>query len=191
MPQKAGARKALVLVAATISVFFLSGHGAGAARLTDCRLESDRMVVTLHSGGYRVVDGDQGQRIKMEGYGYLMAPGVPMLPMKRFLVALPPGAVARSVGLLGCETAAVPGVYRIAPFSGIMFLPGMPRFGQIKHRLKREWRAAHDAVYLVDSMFPEEPVWLAGRVSLRKYSYATVAFCPFTYNGWTAFSSSR
>ena len=105
-----------------------------------------------------------------------------MLPMKRFLIALPPGSRARSVEILGSQTSELAGVYGIAPFPGIMFLPGMPRFDEAMQRLGDEWETANNAVYSSDDPFPEKPVWLAGKGTLRKYAYAAAAFSPFTYH---------
>ena len=58
---------------------------------------SSVLTMDVYSGEYQTTDTDQGQRIEMDGFGYLTVPGKPMLPAKNFLIALPPGARVRSI----------------------------------------------------------------------------------------------
>jgi hypothetical protein len=146
------------------------------------RVEGDRVISTVQAGPYRVLEDGSWQRIEMEGYGHLNAAGRPMLPTRRYLIALPPGARALSVELLGITTERVPGTYRITPALSPRLLGGIPRYEEASDRLRAEFEAAHDEVYLADDPFPEERVRLAGMGTLRKYSYAAVDFCPFTYH---------
>jgi hypothetical protein len=150
---------------------WVSGFGAGA----------DEATITLHAADYSVTWTADGQRIEMEGFGYLGAPGRPQLPVKTFLVALPPGARTQSVEVLGAGTTRLPGEYRIAPRAPIMPLPDTPHFADHMERMRSEWQAGHDAVYLADEPWPGRIAWISGSGGLRKYSYASVAFCPFTY----------
>ncbi len=152
------------------------------ANVTGFSLGDDRVSVTLHSGEYTINARDGWHRIEMEGFGQFMNPGHPQLPMKRFLIALPPGAVARSVEVSDVRSEEVPGIYSIKAFPPIVFLPGMPRLDEAMERMQREWAESHSAVYSSDAAQPAEIAWLSGRGSLRKYSYASVAFCPFTYH---------
>jgi len=46
---------------------------------------------------YIFINDVNGQRIEMDGFSNLLDPGKPMLPMKNFLLALPPGAKVNSV----------------------------------------------------------------------------------------------
>jgi hypothetical protein len=173
---------ALALFAAVVIAWGLISHqGVYAAGLRNCTVEGDRVIVTLEAGAYRITGGPEGRHIEMEGFGDLMVPGAPMLPMKRFLIALPPGARALSVEIIGTQTRELTGIYDIDPFPGIRFLPGMPRLDEAMERLDREWRATNEAVYHSDSPFPGEAAWISGKGTLRKYSYAALAFCPFTY----------
>ncbi len=182
MTGKIGIPSALLLIITIVTGVLFSHQGASAAGLNACMVEGDRVIVSLEAGAYRITDCVMGQHIEMECFGDIMMPGGPMLPMKRFLIALPPGSRAQSVEILGSQTSELPGVYGIAPFPGIMFLPGMPRFDEAMQRLGDEWEAANNAVYFSDDPFPEKPVWLAGKGTLRKYAYAAVAFSPFTYH---------
>jgi len=142
---------------------------------------AEQMTITLRAADY-VVTGTAGeQRIDMDGFGCLGVPGRPGLPMKRFLVALPPGARAQAVDVLGAGTSRLPGEYRLAPHPQIMPLPDAPSLEERMERMRSEWQAEYDAAYLADEACPERIAWLAGSGGLRKYSYASVAFCPFTY----------
>ncbi len=158
------------------------GGGSGpAASVSGFSVAAGEATITLHAADYAVTASAGGQIVDMEGFGYLGVPGAPRLPMKRFLVALPPGARAVSVEVLAAVTSGLPGEYRIAPHAPIMPLPDTPRFADHVDRMRSEWRAEHDAVYLADGACPQHVAWLAGSGGLRKYSYASVAFCPFTY----------
>jgi hypothetical protein len=86
------------------------------------------------------------------------------------------------VEVVSVRTSQLPGTHRIAPFAGFLPLLEAPRLDEQLPELRREWQANHDAVYSSDEAFPKEIAWLAGRGTLRKYSYVSVAFCPLTYH---------
>jgi hypothetical protein len=161
-----------------------TGNSYQAARdlIAGFALGSNAAEITLQAGDYEVTATAEGVRLEMDAFGQLMVPGAPQLPMKRFLIALPPGAMATSVEVLGTRSVEIPGVFRIDPCPPIVFLPGMPRQDLVMERMNREWQAEHDARYLSDEPYPLRVAWLAGRGTLRKYAYASVAFCPFTYH---------
>lgn len=156
-----------------------------APEITECAVSGNRVTVTIEAGSFEVVDTPRGQRLEMEAYGDLLVTGGPLLPMKRLLIALPPGARATSVEVQRAETTKLPGTYDIAPSLPILLLPDMPNWEEAMQDLGREWDAEKAAVYASDLAFPRESVWLGGRGTLRKYSYASVAFCPFTYHPQT------
>ena len=137
---------------------------------------------TLLAGPFQITEGTGGGRIEMEGFGYLMIPGKPQLPMKRVLVALPPGALARSVEIIRSQTDTLPGTYEIAPFPPVRLVSDSPRFDEAIDKMDSDWHASHDAAYNGDTPFPEKIAWLGGSGTLRKYSYASIAFCPFTWH---------
>jgi hypothetical protein len=144
--------------------------------------DTGRLVVSLYPGEYEIVQDLNGQRIEMENFGQLMDPGKPLLPMKRFQILLPPGARALSVDVIGSSANELPVDYDIEPFIGILPLLGSPRLEEGIARLNEEWQVNHDATYLSDSPYPHRIAWLSGAGTLRKYSYASVAFCPITYH---------
>lgn len=170
---------ALALIAAPFAG--ASSRDASPARISGFSLGGDRVTLTLHAEDYQVTEAADGQRIAMKGFGTLGVPGQPNLPMRRFLVALPPGARALSVEVLGASTGPLPGVYSIKPHAQIIPLPDTPRFDRHMDRMRSEWQAAYEAAYLADEPCPDRIAWLDASGGLRKYSYASVGFCPFTY----------
>ena len=171
----------LSIFVATIVPAAASAGGHTRAGVSGFTIAGDRLTVTLHAGDYEVREFAGGERIEMRDYGYMTVPGRPFLPLKRFLIALPPGARAQTVDILGANTECMPGRYRIEPYPAVMPLPDTPRLEEHMERMRSEWQAEYDATYLTDEACPVRVAWLSGSGSLRKYAYASVAFCPFTY----------
>ncbi len=176
------ARYTLITVAAACCVLTSAPRSTAAPEIIDCVVDGDQTVVTLGAGPYTIIETPAGQRIEMAQCDDLKIPGRPLLPMKRLLIALPPGARATSVEILSQRTTPLPGTYRIAPCPPIMLLPDMPDWEAGMQRLEAEWQAEHAAAMRSATPLPADPAWLAGRGTLRKYSYATVAYCPFSYH---------
>ncbi|MFQ5868842.1 MAG: C25 family cysteine peptidase [Candidatus Zixiibacteriota bacterium] len=153
--------------------------------VTPCALatgEQQRITVTIPVGGYEIIDTESGHQIVVEGFGYLMEPGKPMLPAKSFLVALPPGASVQSVDVKGINAHHLPGTYRILPSP-----PLLPLVDPYLHRerieeLQREWEINKKTVYSSNQAYPNVRGKLKSSGTLRKYSYASVSFYPFSYS---------
>ena len=143
---------------------------------------SGRMVISLYAGDYDISQETEGCRIQIEGFNQLMDPGKPLLPMKRFQILLPPGARAISVDVISSSSVELPLEYEIQPFAGFLPLLNPPYLEEELARLDEEWQANYEAVYLSDQPYPNRIAWLSGAGTLRKYSYVSVAFCPFTYH---------
>ena len=141
-----------------------------------------RLVVSLYPGDYEIVQDIDGQKIEMEDFSQLMDPGKPLLPLKRFQILLPPGARAVSAEVIASSSNALPMHYDIQPFAGFLPLLGSPQLDEEVARLNEEWQVNHDATYFSDNQFPDRIAWLGGAGTLRKYSYASIAFCPITYH---------
>lgn len=171
----------LLLVVILTAALTMARAEAASARISAFYAEADRVTMTLHAGDYRILESTEGQRIEMRGFGHMAVPGRPFLPVERFLIALPPGARAKSVEILGANAVSLPGQYRIQPYPCIMPLLDAPRVHEHVERMRSEWQAEYDSIYLKDEAYPRRVAWLAGSGGLRKYSYAAVAFCPFTY----------
>jgi len=149
--------------------------------IADPAVESGRVIVTLRADDFRIEEGPDGFSVDVDGFGHLTVPGKPFLPLKRYLIALPPGARAVSVELLDARPIDQPGSFRVRPASSPMPLTEPARTRRVMEELRREWQVNHDAAYESDAPYPERIAWLAGTGSLRRYAYASVAFCPFAY----------
>jgi len=142
----------------------------------------DAVSIKVSAGHYQIVNTSQGQIIKMEGFGYLMAPGKPMLPAKNFLIALPPGARVQSVELKETGSTQLPGAYQIVPTPPVMPLVDPQQFPECVKKAQDEWQRNNQAVYSSDEVYPSEIGKLTGSGGLRKYSYASFSFYPFSYH---------
>jgi len=128
------------------------------------------------------VDGEEGHRIEMEGCAYRAAPGHPRLPVKTFLIALPPGARVTSVEIESVRATALAGAYRIEPAPPILPLVDPSRRAERLEEMGREWEANRREIYSSDLAFPGDIVTRAGSGTLRKYAYAAISFSPFEYH---------
>ncbi|MCD4849165.1 MAG: hypothetical protein K8R76_13365, partial [Candidatus Aegiribacteria sp.] len=144
--------------------------------------DSGSLVLSLYPGEYEIIQGFDGQRIEMEDFSQLMDPGKPLLPMNRFQILLPPGARAVSVDVINSSSGELPMYYDIQPFEGVLPLLSPPHLEEELARLDEEWQTNYEATYLSDNPYPNRIAWLSGAGTLRKYSYVSVAFCPFTYH---------
>jgi len=149
---------------------------------TASKLKAENLTITVNAGDYQITDGDRGQRIEMEGYGYLMEPGKPMLPAKNFLIALPPGSRVQSVQVEGIGAQQLPGTYRIVSAPPIMPLADPVQYPKLVEKMQGEWQRNKEAVYSSDQAYPKERGKLRGSGTLRKHSYAAVCFYPFSYH---------
>jgi len=105
-----------------ITFSFLMAKAASTDRLSSSEgsvgvsgTEGEDLIITVKAGEYQITSGDKGERIEMEGFGYLMVPGKPLLPAKNFLIALPPGAKVQSVEVKGIGGVQLPETYQIMP----------------------------------------------------------------------------
>ena len=143
---------------------------------------AENLIVDAKAGVYKITGGEKGQRIQMEGFGYLSAPGKPLLPAKNFLIALPPGARVQSVEVRGINPAQLSGTYQIIPSPLILPAADLSSDSKILKELQDEWRRNNQAVYSSDQAYPENRGKLTSWGGLRKYSYASVSFYPFSYH---------
>jgi hypothetical protein len=74
------------------------------------------------------------------------------------------------------------GSYHLASIPPVALLAELPGGEEAMRRAEAEWQDARRAVDSDDGPFPADPAWLSGRGAYRKYGYAAVVFCPFTYH---------
>lgn len=170
-------------IALTMFVLALLLFPAGSvAAAGDEAMTLGELTLVVRSGDYEMVETAHGTRITMAECGTRTVPGEPALPVRRLLVALPPGARAISVEGQALSTSGLPGQYNIAPMPPIRLLDSSPGMSPEAKALKDEWQATRNAVYASDKPYPAALARLAGAGTLRKYAYADVAFHPFTWH---------
>lgn len=150
--------------------------------LNPMSIAGDVLTVDISANGYQILNRGEDQIIEMHGFGYLMAPGKPMLPAKNLLVALPPGARPKSVEVNGVGAKQLPGAFNIAPAPPILPMFDFPQCHERIEELRNEWKETYEATYSTDVSYPKERGKLKGSGTLRKYSYVSVSFYPFSYH---------
>jgi hypothetical protein len=143
------------------------------------------LTITIKSGEFNTVQTAHGTKITMDDCGYRGVPGEPALPVRRLLVALPPGARATAVEVQPLSTIELPGTWSIAPAPPIRLLDGHQGLSPVAVSLQHEWQATREAAYSSNRRFPGTPARLSGTGTLRKYAYAEVLFHPFTWYSGT------
>ncbi|HEC83341.1 MAG TPA: hypothetical protein ENI46_02505, partial [Firmicutes bacterium] len=151
------------------------------ASVMDAPPGENELVLTLTVSSYEVLPGETGVRLRVDDAGYLGCPGKPALPVRRFLIALPPGTRACSVELIEIESLALEGFYHVEPAAFPIPLVQGHALRSSLEDLQHQWQTNYEAVYGCDDAFPKSPVWLSARGTYRNYSYAAIAFCPFSY----------
>ena len=158
-----------------ISAFSLSA-------LVPTAAASDILTIDVSAGQYQIVNKGTEQMIEMEGFCNLMVPGKPMLPSRSFLIALPPGARVKSVEVNGIGAEQLPEDYRIIPCPPILPLADAPHYRELVNELQSEWYDNNQTVYSNDRAYPSMRGRLKSSGTLRKYSYVSVSFYPFSYH---------
>jgi hypothetical protein len=151
------------------------------AALSPIPLMAESLTFTVSTPEFRITSFETHHRIEVEGFGRLLEPGKPDLPIKNYTIALPPGARVRSVTVTAIGSTMIPGVFRIEPAPALQPLGDPARFAELRRMMQSEWQANCDAVYSSDQSYPERSGFLTEAGTLRKYAYAAVSFCPFSY----------
>jgi len=127
--------------------------------------------VTFTAGKYTVTSLPSGcSEISMSGYGNLLSPGHPMLPLKTFFVGLPPGCIVDTIELLEEKTTQLPGQYT---------LQNAPVVGSDDGRIIE--KNQDDFLSSSTEKYPADFYEYLGPSHLRKYSLARIRFSPMTY----------
>jgi hypothetical protein len=144
-----------------------------------------QLVVTLDAAGYEIECSDEGDLLEMEGFSPSNSPGRPGLPVRSVSCLLPPGTRAVSAEVLGFRETAVPGRFEIPPSAGIFPAAGLHCEPAMMDRLHSESELGHLSSYSLDAFTPERAASLTAAGTLGPYSYATIEYCPFSYNAVT------
>ena len=143
-------------------------------------IEAAQLSVTLNAGDFRIEDTEEGlQTIQMVNFGSLLVPGKPMLPVKVFMIALPPGAEVISVDISRNSGIELPGTYKIEPAPPIA---PCHKNSPVPMGSHNDWQENYESTYSSDASYPEQVGKYLGTGQLRKYKFARVAFFPFIYH---------
>jgi len=142
---------------------------------------ADNLSVAVSVDNYQIVSDGEGQRIVLDNSGRLAEPGKPLLPAINYLIALPPGAIVRSVDISDLGATDLPENYNIKPSPPVLPLVNPDLNPEFIDEINRQWRQSYESVYFSDHAYPAERGRLAGSGSLRKYAYASVLYYPFSY----------
>lgn len=108
-----------------ISSSFSSAIAISINKDSSTSIKEETLVFPLsfpNINNFNIFNLEKGQRLELEGFGYLMVPGKPMLPVKTYLFALPPGAEATSVDFKTGSPTQLQRSYDILPFDPIIIL---------------------------------------------------------------------
>jgi hypothetical protein len=137
------------------------------------------LSVTVPVGAYSVEQGEEGQTVRVEGYGRLFIPGKPNLPSKIFAIAIPPGAEVTRVSFELNQGTTLPGTFQIPPSP-------LPRVitqedPLLYERELRRYRENYASVYESDDPYPASVGEYVRPAGFRKYSLVDVRVTPVTY----------
>ncbi len=166
----------LLMTGLLMSALGIGGTGAGPVAPAEAAVGT--LTITLEAGDYTLREGSDGQtHIQMtEDFGFFGAPGEPELPARTFLIALPPGAQVTGVRFETPHAVELAGRYQIAPVGPAVFDPA-----EDADRAAARWEANRERAYATDESYPGQVGEYLGQSQWRRYTYARVAFQPFSY----------
>jgi len=154
---------------------FLYVSLAGAAELS----------VILESENYSIQRTQDGDIIGMEGFHSQSTPGKPELPVKNYLIGLPPGSKFQSLQITGLDPEVLAGTFSIKPASLIFPIGDPTLFKNQIRTLHKQQQQNIDIIYNSDAAFPAECVQLYTRGSLGNFPYVGLSYYPFCYHAIT------
>jgi hypothetical protein len=129
-----------------------------------------------------IVNEEKGQRLELEGFSYLLVPGKPMLPVKNYMFALPPGTKAKSVDYKVEKAILMQDSYDIVLVEPIIVLDDSNYYEYESIMIEWKWNNNYQSTYSSNQAYPEEVCRVIGFGTFRKYSYVSISICPFKYH---------
>ena len=158
--------------------FFSAAMLCAVFSIVSVPLEAEEITVTLRAGEYSFrAETDGSVFIDMKGFGGSTEPGKPLLPMKTFMIAIPPDSRVRHVRVEPDLSQEIQGSYRIAPAKYMV----EGNSGDAARTAEGRWQRTVADAYEKDSPYPGEIATYAGQGRWRRYAYARVRFSPFVY----------
>lgn len=142
--------------------------------------KENQVTIQLQSNGYNITkDADGFDVIDMDGFSIRYITGEPMVPIGVTKVLLPPDVNISSVKLevISEETKLLDGTYNIRPSPE-------PRISDSNdaYDSSNQNSDVRSAVYLNDTLYPEENILLLPYSQMRKWLFVPIQFMPFKYN---------
>ncbi len=145
--------------------------------------ESGTVSVTINAGAYTIEKTSRGDEIRMENFGRLPAPGVPMLPAKIFSVAVPPGAEVTGVTFEAGRNIVLDGTFSIPPVPLHELVTEEEKPLPILAPSNRaEFEANYTGVYSQNAFYPAARGEFVRNAGYRKYDLVDVRVSPFAWN---------
>ena len=142
--------------------------------------KENQVTIQLQSKEYNITkDADGFDVIDMDGFSIRYITGEPMVPIGVTNVLLPPDVNISSVKLevISEETKLLDGTYNIRPSPE-------PRTSASNdaYDSSNQNPDVRSAVYLNDTLYPEENILLLPYSQMRKWLFVPIQFMPFKYN---------
>jgi len=145
--------------------------------------ESGTVSVTINAGTFTIEKTDRGDEIRMNGFGRLPDPGVPMLPAKIFSVAVPPGAEVTGVTFESGRQVVLDGTYSVPPVPlPELVIDETEPLPPLARADRTAYEANHESVYGQNDFYPASCGELVRNAGYRKYELVDVRVRPFAWN---------
>ncbi len=145
---------------------------------------AENLTITLNANDFQISPAERGfSTIVMQDFGAVSTAGEPQLPVKSFMIAIPPGARVNQVQITADRRKEIPGRYKILPVKPLLSSGDEWGYNRADyHKSQQEWQDNYDSVYSRNALFPEEMGVYSHQGQWRKYHYVRVKFYPFQYN---------
>lgn len=140
----------------------------------------NQVTIQLQSKEYNITkDADGFDAIDMDDFSIRYITGEPMLPIGVTNVLLPPDANISSVKLevISEKTRLLDGAYDIRPSPEPRISASNDTYNSSNQNLD-----VRSAVYLNDTLYPQENIILLPYSQMRKWTFVPIQFIPFKYN---------
>ena len=117
-------------------------------------------------------------KINMDGCGYLLSPGKPMIPSKRIFIGLPSHAKYEGIEFSAGEKIEMKGTYHIIPSPEII----LPSSIEKTEELHEEWERNYLNAYSSDKPYPGKIGKVTGFFTKGDKNYVIVEVYPFQYH---------
>lgn len=160
----------LVIALLIIPVFFPLSGGNVNNLIVINSINDKSIEVTLNAAPYSLIKLDSGKiKIEMEGFNSVLTPGLPKLPVKTYLMAIPQGCIVSSISLINENKIGLEGNYHLVNASPIY------------DRVNFQPDINDKPSVFNDTYIPKKPYEFHGMGKIGYYSYAYIRFYPFLY----------